>query len=259
PRHLPGERFDEASARHLAGSGCDSGALPTRAGVGEGTGVGVVAGQGVVHVRTAAGRLAAVGGADVVAVAVGRRAAGAGAVGAGVVGRAGVTVVAGRAVRLRRVRADARARVAGPHVVALVGGRADHRVGASAHPALAGVGLRAGVAIVAHLAIALGRTRATSPPRIAAPAGVTLVGGGADDGVAARTYPALAGVGLRAGVAFVARRAVGLPRFRYAALFRSAGPHVVALVGGRADHRVGARAHPALAGVGLRAGVAIVA
>src|SRR5207249_1133920 len=64
-------------------------------------------------------------------------------------------------------------------------------------------------------------------------------------------------VGLRAGVAVVTRRAIGLGGVRTGAGRRVAGPRVVTLVGRGADDGVPARAHAALAGVGLRAGVAV--
>src|SRR5437773_1162516 len=183
PRHLPGERFDEASARHLAGSGCDSGALPTRAGVGEGTGVGVVAGQGVVHVRTAAGRLAAVGSADVVVVAVGRRAADAGAVGAGVVARAGVFVVRVGPVGLVRVRAHATHRVAGAGDVALIErGAGDGGGRAPAGAVLARLPARAGVVVVTGGPVGLVRVRAHATHRVAGAGDVALIERGAGDG-----------------------------------------------------------------------------
>src|SRR5207249_1696622 len=111
------------------------------------------------------------------------------------------------------------------------GGGADDGVAAGAHAALAGVGLGAGVAVVAGGAVGLGRVgpgggaglravrrgavvrRRSSTRDRAGPDGV--VGGvvpaaGADDGVAARAHAALAGVGLGAEIAVVAGGAVGL-------------------------------------------------
>src|SRR5439155_210801 len=78
-----------------------------------------------------------------------RVAARAGAVLAGVRLRAGVAVAAHGAVRLHRARADARRRVADPRLVALIAGRADDRRAGRAAAVLAGVGLRAGVPVVA--------------------------------------------------------------------------------------------------------------
>src|SRR5439155_860711 len=132
--------------------------------------------------------------------------AGAGPRLAGVGLRAGVAVVAGRTVGLGRVRADTRRRVAGAGAVALIAGGASHRVPARAGPRLAGVGLRAGVAVVAGRTVGLGRVRADTRRRVARPCHVALIAGGAGHGVPARARPRLTGVGLRAGVAVVAGR-----------------------------------------------------
>src|SRR5205823_4404766 len=73
------------------------------------------------------------------------------------------------------------------------------------------------------------------------------------------TYTALAGVGLGAEVVIVARRPVARRWVRAQARGRIAGPGVVALVGGRAHHRVRTLANLGLADVGLRTRIAIVA
>src|SRR5439155_18915722 len=88
---------------------------------------------------------------------------------------------------------------------------------------------------------------------------VGLVVGVVDVGVAAGADPALAGVGLRAGIAVVAGAAVGFPRVRACPRGGRTGAGSVALVGGGANDGVAAGADPALAGVGLGAGVAVVA
>jgi hypothetical protein len=69
----------------------------------------------------------------------------------------------------------------------------------------------------------------------------------------------LAGVCLRASVAVVARRAIGLVWIRAGARAGVAGADVVALVLSGAGFGIGARASAALAGVCLGAGVAVVA
>src|SRR5205823_1630281 len=173
--------------------------------------------------------------------------------------RAGVAVVARASVGLDGVRARARGRVAGARVVTLVGCGAHDGVPARAHAALAGVGPRAGVVVVARASVGLDGVRACARGRVARPRVVTLVGCWADDGVAARAHAVLAGVGLRAGVVVVARASVGLDRVRARAGGRVARPRVVTLVGHGADDEVAARAHAPLAGVGLRARVADVA
>src|SRR5439155_889897 len=144
-------------------------------------------------------------------------------------------------------------------LVALVLGGADDGVRAGAAAALAGVGLRAGVAVVARRPVGLGRVRAQAARRIARPCVVALILGGADDGVRAGAAAALAGVGLRAGVAVVAGGAFGLGRVRASAPRRLACDLVVALILGGADDGVRTRAAAALAGVGLGAGVAVAA
>src|SRR5205807_6537335 len=103
-----------------------------------------------------------------------------------------------------------------------------------AHLGLAGVGLRAAFAAVAGAAIGLGRVRARARGGITRAGVVTLVGGGADDGVAAGAEPALAGVGLRAGVAVVAAGAIGLRRVRASARGRIGSAGGVTLIGGGA-------------------------
>src|SRR5205814_772362 len=149
--------------------------------------------------------------------------------------------------------------VAGAGDVALVGGGADDRVGARAGAALAGVGLGAGVAVVAGRAVARGRAGARAGGGVAGAGDVALIGGRADDGVGARARAALAGVGLGAGVAVAAGRAVGVGRVRACAASGITGAGDMTLIGGRANDGVAAGADPALAGVGLRAGIAVVA
>src|SRR5206468_2312414 len=112
---------------------------------------------------------------------------------------------------------------------------------------------RAGDAVVARAAvrenrIALARFGITGRARIVA-----------HDRIAARAGSALATVGLRAGVVVVACRAVALGGVRALACSRVAGARVVALIAGRTHHRIGARANAAVAGVGLRTRVAVVA
>src|SRR5213079_3263599 len=100
--------------------------------------------------------------------------------------------------------------VAGAGRVALVGGSAHDGVGAYAGAGLAGVGPRAGVAVVARRSVELGGIAAGARRGIAGAGGVALVGGRAHDGVGAHASAGLAGVALRARVGVVAARAVGL-------------------------------------------------
>src|SRR5438094_251865 len=178
---------------------------------------------------------------------------------AGVALRAGVAVVAGGAVGLRRVGARAGRGVAGAGDVALIGRGADDGIRAGARPGLTGVGPGAGAAVVAGGAIGVRGVGARAGRGVAGAGGVALVGRGADDGVRAGARPGLTGVGPGAGGAVVAGGAIGLRRVGARAGRGVAGAGDVALVGRGADDRVGAGARPGLAGIGLRAGVAVVA
>src|SRR5204862_340699 len=135
-------------------------------------------------------------------------------------------------------RAGARRRGAGAGQVALIERRADHGVLPDAGAGLAGIGLGAGVAIVAHRPVGLERVRARAARRGADAGRMALVERRADHGVASRARARLAGVGLGAAVAIVAHRPIGLERLRTGTGRRDADTGRVALVHRRADHRV---------------------
>src|SRR5262249_39177096 len=139
--------------------------------------------------------------------------------------------------------------------VTLVEGRAHDRIATGAHPTLARIGLRAGVAVDAPRPVGLGGVRADAGQRVARPRDVTLVLGGAYDRVGAGADPVLARVGLRAGATVRAGRAVGhgLGDALVLGLVANAG---VALIAGADARRAGARA--AAAGVVHRAEEAVV-
>src|SRR5205814_909292 len=150
--------------------------------------------------------------------------------------------------------------VAGARVVALIRGRADDGVRARAGSGLAGIRLGTRIAIVTYRAVGLVRVGAAARGRIACTRDVALIGSRADDRVGAGADSGLAGFGLGARVAVVACRAVGLVRVGAAAGARIACTRDVALIGSRADDRVGANALArAVALVSLRAGIAVVA
>src|SRR5206468_12515688 len=106
------------------------------------------------------------------------------------------------------ILSGSRGGVAGAGRVALVGGRAHDRVRAHAGAALAGVALRAVIAVVTGCAVGLDGIAAGARRGIASAGRVTLVGGRAHDRVRAHAGAGLAGVGLRAGIAVVAGCAV---------------------------------------------------
>src|SRR5439155_1470197 len=120
---------------------------------------------------------------------------------AGVALGAGVAVVAGRAVGRVRVGAGAARRIADAGNVTLIEGRADDRVRSRADARLAGVALRAGIAVGAGATVRLVRVGAGAARRIAGAGIVTLIEGRAHDGVFAPTNTRPAGVGLGAGIA----------------------------------------------------------
>src|SRR5205823_2190916 len=156
-----------------------------------------------------------------------------------------------------RVGAGAARRIAGAGDMALIERRADDGVRPRADTRLAGVGLGAGIAIGAGAAIGLVRIGAGAVGRIARAGDVALIERGADDGVRARADARLTGVALRAGIAVGAGPTVCLVRVGAGAARRIADAGVVALVERAADDRVRADAGTAVAGVALRAGIAV--
>src|SRR2546425_854205 len=157
--------------------------------------------------------------------------------------RAGIPVVAWGAVGLRGIGADTRRRVANPRLVALIGGAADDRLAARAGARLARVVPRARIPVVACGAVGLRGIGADTRRRVANPRLVALIGGAADDRLAARAGARLARVRPRAGVPVVARGTVVFRRAGARPRGRVADARLVALVGGAADDR---RVHASL-------------
>src|SRR5207244_1614047 len=91
--------------------------------------------------------------------------------------RAGVGVVARRAIGLGGIAAGPGRGIAGAGGVALVGGRAHDRVHAHAARALTGIGPRAGVAVVAGGAVGLGGIAAGARRGVAGAGGMARAGG----------------------------------------------------------------------------------
>ena len=178
---------------------------------------------------------------------------------AGVRARATAAVIAGRALWLHRVGAHAGRTVALANVVALIEHRADHGVPAGTLTRLAAVGSGAEAPIAAGRAVWLHRVGARTRRRATLADVVALVEGGADYRVPARALPRLAGVSARAETHVVAGGAVLLRGVGTGAARRVTVAHGVALVEGRADHRVPARALPRLASVGSGTEAPIVA
>src|SRR5262249_12482051 len=104
-----------------------------------------------------------------------------------------VAVGAGAAIGLGGVRAGPRRRGAGSGHGALIGRRAHDGVGPDTRAGLTRVGARARVAVVARRPVRFDRIRAEPGGRCTCPGQMTLVGGGADDGVRADAGAPLTG------------------------------------------------------------------
>src|SRR5439155_1084108 len=165
---------------------------------------------------------------------------------AGLAPSAGIVVVARAAVRLVRVPAHARGRVAHPRHVTLVERRAgDGRGRAPAGPALAGLARGAGVVVVARGAVRLVRVRAHAGGRVTRARHVALVEGRAGEGRGrALSAPVLSRLGRGAGVVVVRRAAVLLVRVRAHARVVARPRHVTLVERRAGDGRGRAPAGP---------------
>src|SRR5262249_29620979 len=137
--------------------------------------------------------------------------------------------------------------------------RAHHRIAAYARPRLAGVRLRARIAVIAGRAVRLRSRRATHARGRASRRGNLTLTRRAHHRIAAHAHPGLDRVSLRARIAVIARRTVRL-RSRGAPHSRpgiARASHLT--LTRRAHHRIAAYAHPGLARVRLRARIAVIA
>src|SRR5262249_10768271 len=111
--------------------------------------------------------------------------------------------------------------------------------------------------VVAGGAVGLVGGGAEAVRRVAGAGVVALVEGGAEDGGCPDANNGLAGVGLGAGIAIRGGAAVGLLLVRAEAVRRVTDAGIVALIERGADDGVCPEAGASLAGVALRAGVAV--
>src|SRR5205823_3104261 len=123
----------------------------------------------------------------------------------------------------------------------------------------AGIALRARVAVVAGCPLGLGRIRADTGRGVTLARQVTLIERRADDRVPPRAAAGLAHVCARATAAVLAGGAVRLLRVGAGAARRVTLAEVVALIEGRADHRVPPGALPGLTRVRSGAEAQVVA
>src|SRR5262249_524600 len=151
--------------------------------------------------------------------------------------RAGIAVVAGAAVRPVRVGADAGRRIADTGLMTLIERLAHDGVPAVADSGPAGVGLGAGVAVIADGAVRPGLGDAAVGGLVAHPRVAGVVGRRA---VTRRATADAGGAGVVHGAeeTVVAGCAVGLIRIGAGAARRIADPGDVALIEGGADDGV---------------------
>ncbi len=166
--------------------------------------------------------------------------------------RARIAIIACCAVGLVRIRANPGRRIAGAHVMALVLRRAGNGISTIARTSLTRIRLGAGIVVITRRTVGLVRIRANPRRRIARPHVMALVLRRAGNGIAARTRAALATIRLCTCIVVITRRAIGLVRIRAHARFRIANAHVVALILGRTNDRIGPGAHARLTRIRLR-------
>ncbi len=173
--------------------------------------------------------------------------------------RARVAVIAGFAIGRIGIGTHTRGRIAHAGFVALVGRRADDRIGARARTRLTRIGLRASIVIAASRTIGDIRVGTRTCGGVARSGDVALIERRADDRIGAIARAIGARIRLRTSIAVIACRAFRGLRIGAHARRRIARSGDVALIGRRADDRIGARARTGLAGIRLRTRVAVVA
>jgi hypothetical protein len=176
-----------------------------------------------------------------------------------VVHGAGFAVIAGFAVGLGGISANSGARIAYASVVTLIQWGTHDWVCSCADTSLAGIGLGASVAVIAGIAVVLGRIGADSGCRNADTSIMALIQRGTHNRIRAGTDASLAGIGLGAEIPVVAGCSVDFVRIRAQAADGIADPGIVALVQGGADHRIRPNTRAGLAGVSLGAEIQVVA
>ena len=178
---------------------------------------------------------------------------------AGVTLCAPIAVIARRPIGCHWIGAEAGRRVAHACRMAVIEGGANDRVCASASSSLTGIGKRAEVAVIAQCSVGC-RWIGTEPGRRIAQAGkVTLIEGGADDGIGAGADSRLTGVGERAEVGIVARCSIGRRWVGTETGRGIADAGKVTLVEGGADDGIRAATEAFLARVDSRAEISVIA
>jgi hypothetical protein len=170
-----------------------------------------------------------------------------------------IAVAAYCSVVLDRVRAGAGRGIARSGSVALVECRASHRISARAGTALAGVGPCARIVVVARRPVRCRGIRAGTRARVADSGDVTRIGWSAGHRCSRRAGSAMTGVSGGAFVTVVARQPLDDRGIRTNTSPGVASPRGVALVLRSTNHGIASDAQAALASIGLRTGVSVVA
>src|SRR3990167_754650 len=133
--------------------------------------------------------------------------------------------------------------------MALIQRGTDNGVCTVARTALTGVGLRAGIPVIARGSIRLRWITANPRRRVAGPHIVALIQRRADNGVCTVARTALAGVGLRTGIPVTARGPIRLFRITANPRRRVAGSGIMALIQSRADNGIRSDTRTSRAGI----------
>ncbi len=138
--------------------------------------------------------------------------------------------------------------------------RRTHRCVASlARTGLAGIGLRADIAVIAGRTIGFARFGAHSGDGVANAGIVALVERGAYDRIGPHTRACLACIRFRARIAVITGRTIGFARIGAHSGDGVANARIVALIERRAYDGIGPGTRAGLAGIGLRASIVVIA
>jgi hypothetical protein len=173
--------------------------------------------------------------------------------------RAGIAIIARRAVGNVGIGARAGCGVASSSNVALIKRRTRNGIGTTTRAIGASIRLGTGISVITRGARGSDRIGTDAACWIACASDVALIGRGTGDGIGARASTGLARICLCTGIAIIAGCAVCRCWIGADASRGIAGTNNVALIGRGAGDGIGARARAGLARICLRAGIAIVA
>jgi hypothetical protein len=143
--------------------------------------------------------------------------------------------------------------------VALIGSHTRDGIGSGTSTSLATIRLRAQIIVIASGAVGFVGIGAHTRGRIACSYVVALIQSRARNGIGSGTSASTARIGLRASIAVIANSAVGLVGIGAHAVHRIANTGVVALIQSRTNDGHCAGTCSRLAGIHLRAAIAVIA